>query len=153
VRLHAQAPDDSLKPGIAVGARDLPRGSRAKKVPSTFAVAAVGGVRLLAELAERRFVFALDLIEALMDEGKVIGYSCCHWEPLKRRGLFVPIFAVSEPTPSTEAPYLVRARDYIFVIELKNRRLKISPQQAGALKPALQLIPSGRAQKRRAGFF
>jgi hypothetical protein len=135
VRLHAQAPDDSLKPGIAVGARDLPRGSRAKKVPSTFAVAAVGGVRLLAELAERRFVFALDLIEALMDEGKVIGYSCCHWEPLKRRGLFVPILAVSEPTPSTEAPYLVRARDYIFVIELKNRRLKISPQQAGALNP------------------
>jgi hypothetical protein len=52
-------------------------------------VAAVGGVRLLAELAERRFVFALDLIEALMDEGKVIGYSYCHWEPLKRRGLFV----------------------------------------------------------------
>jgi hypothetical protein len=48
-------------------------------------VVAVGGVRLLAELAERRFAFALDLVEALTDEGKVIGYSCCHWEPLKRR--------------------------------------------------------------------
>jgi hypothetical protein len=49
-------------------------------------VVAVGGVRLLAEFAERRFAFALDLVEALTDEGKVIGYSCCHWEPLKRRG-------------------------------------------------------------------
>jgi hypothetical protein len=46
-------------------------------------VVAVGGVRLLAELAERRFAFALDLVEALTDEGKLIGYSCCHWEPLK----------------------------------------------------------------------
>jgi hypothetical protein len=33
-------------------------------------VVAVGGVRLLAELAERRFAFALDLVEALTDEGK-----------------------------------------------------------------------------------
>jgi hypothetical protein len=81
-----EAFDLSLEPGIAVGARDLPRGSRAEKVPSIFAVVAVGGVRLLAELAERRFVFALDLIEALTDEGKVIGYSCYHWEPLKHRG-------------------------------------------------------------------
>jgi hypothetical protein len=46
-------------------------------------VVAVGGVRLLAEPAERRFAFALDLVEALTDEGKVIGYSCYHWEPLK----------------------------------------------------------------------
>ena len=152
MRLHAQAPDDSLKPGIAVGARDLPRGSRAKKVPSTFAVAAVGGVRLLAELAERRFVFALDLIEALMDEGKVIGYSCCHWEPLKRRPLCSHLGRLrTNPEHGSTIPRPRMRLDFRNRIE--KQALKDISTAGGSLKPALQLIPSGRAQKRRAGFF
>ena len=87
-RLHAQAPGQHLKRGrevervFAVRAWDRPVGLGTVHPSSTAAVVAVVGLpKTLRLLAERWFAFSLDLIEALADEGKVIGYSCQSGEP------------------------------------------------------------------------